>query len=823
MSALRTRWVGALTAAALAALGTGTLAATPAAAKHAGATYTISIGKTGSYAYPDDTPASVYTDKDGTFYFQQSHSLYGASDSRQWGFYTGTDFESATRSAAISDAVDPSNPDDRNNDTTWRCDNSPTGLEASRAPQGSGYSQQNFCDLVGTWVDPDTGDWYGLVHNEFTPQPFGDGLHYDAIDYAVSTDQGKTWSIKDHVITSPYSTTRGDDAAFPNQTYDYGDGDPRLFVDTASGYFYVYYGSRIIPKAGVGGGNGGLAHVARAPIAAKMAPGSWQKWYDGNWAQPGEGGLESNMLPVTPAAPTGYTPPAKDYRPSTPGSVDQQVAAGQLPAKSPLFIMNIAYDAYLGLYIGEPEVVSGTAPQQFYATKDLATQQWSLLGDSGSGYTSGSWYRWMLDPASRTGGTVIGKTFRSYCSIACATSDGEYADITIGSSAPAAPPVDLTRTYRIQNGDGRVLAQADGGSATTSTAWPSGSARESWSFLADGDGAYRIANAATGQLLGVDSTATAGRAWGAGLTVTDAVGGNATVGQQWFIVPSTAGKGGFQLVNRYSSLVISLSGTADRLTETTPARSWTDATGSTVGGGRTADEQTLAFTPAGKAPETVVLTGPGDQSGTVGKAASVQLSATDNAGKPLTFSATGLPAGLSVSPSGLISGTPTAAGVATVTVTASSGTASASTSLTWSVTPAFSGNHTLTTGGKALDDADNSTTAGNHLITWTTSGSSNQLWQFRPQPDGSYELVNGRSSMCADVTGGSTAAGAQVIQWPCSGGSNQHWNVRLTADGSYAVTSARSGLLLTTDSSADGAQVTQQPDTGSPLQRWSIS
>lgn len=827
MSPLRTGWARALAATTLAALGAGTLGAAPAAADKPGpgpaaATYTVSIGGTGSYAYPDDTPAAVYTDKDGTFYFQQSHSLYGAKDPREWSFYTGADFESATRSAAISDAVNPADPNDRNNDTTSRCNNSVTGVESTNAPQGSGYSQRNFCDLVGVWVDPDTGDWYGLVHNEFTPQPFGDGLHYDAIDYAVSTDQGRTWTIKDHVITSPYSTARGDAAAFPNQTYDYGDGDPRLFVDTASGYFYVYYGSRIVPKAGVGGSNGGLAHVARAPMSAKMAPGSWQKWYDGTWSQPGKGGLESNMVPVTPTAPTGYTPPASDYRPSTPGSVDQQVKAGQLPAKSPLFIMNIAYDAYLGLYIGEPEVVSGTAPQQFYATKDLATQQWSLIGDSGS-YTSGSWYRWMLDPASRTGGTVLGKTFRSYCSIACATSDGEYADITIGSSGPAAPPVDLTRTYRIQNGGGRVLAQSAGGSAVTSTAKAAGSARESWRFLAEGDGSYRIANAATGQLLGVDATSTAGRAWGAALTATGTVGGSATVGQQWFVLPSKAGKGRFQLVNRYSGLVIGMSGTSGRLAETAPARSWSDTTGGPVGAGRTAAEQTLAFTATGTAPETVVLTAPGDQSGTVGKAVSLQLGATDSAGKPLTFTAAGLPAGLFLSPSGLITGTPTAAGTSTVTVTASSGTASASAGLTWTVRPDLSGDHTLTTGGKALDDADGSTAAGNPLITWTASGASNQRWQFRLQPDGSYELVNGLSSMCADVSGGSTEAGAQVIQWPCTGGANQHWNVRLTADGSYTVTSARSGLLLTTASGADGALVTQQPDTGSSLQRWSIS
>jgi len=112
------------------------------------------------------------------------------------------------------------------------------------------------------------------VHNEFTPQPFADGLHFDAIDHAISHDQGKTWSIHGHAITSPYSTYRTDTKAFPNQTYYYGDGDERLFVDYASGYFYVYYGSRVVPKGGVGGSSGALAHVARAPLAGKMATGT---------------------------------------------------------------------------------------------------------------------------------------------------------------------------------------------------------------------------------------------------------------------------------------------------------------------------------------------------------------------------------------------------------------------------------------------------------------------------------------------------------------------------------------------------------------------
>ncbi|MFD4659546.1 RICIN domain-containing protein [Kitasatospora sp. NPDC058444] len=818
MSPLSTRWARALAATTLAALGAGTLAAAPAPAPEAAAgatTYTVSVGRTGAFPYPDDTPASVYTDKDGTFYFQQAHSLYGANDSRQWDFFTGKDFQSATRSAAISGAVNPANPDDRNDDTTWRCNNSPTGVQATYPPQGSGYSQRNFCDLSGVWVDPDTGDWYGLVHNEFTPQPFGDGLHFDAIDYAVSTDQGRTWDIRDHVITSPYSTTRGDTTAFPAQTFDYGDGDQRLFVDTASGYFYVFYGSRIVDKGGSWGDF--MAHVARAPISAKMAPGSWQKWYDGAWSQPGKGGRESDMVPVDAADPTGYVPPAKEYDPAKPGTVKQQVAAGTLTPTSPLFVMNVAYDAHLGLYLGTPQAVdqSGNAPQQIYATKDLATQQWTLLGDTG-GYHTASWYRWFLDSANLTNSTIIGRDFRFYCSFGCSDgSSGEYVDLTVDSSKPAAAPFDLTRTYRIAGGDGQVLAQLPGSPVTTSAARASGSKLEAWSFASNGDGSYRILNAATGGALGVDASTTAGRAWGAALTVGGAVG----VGRQWFIVPAGTG---YRLVNRYSGLVLGLTA-AGTPAETTPARFWTDTTGSAVGGGRTAAAQTLTLTPTGKAPETVVLSGPGDQTGTVGKAASVQLTATDNAGKRLTFSATGLPAGLTLGPAGLISGTPTAAGVASVTVTASSGTARASVTFSWTVNPALSGNHTLTTGGKALDDGDHSTTAGNRLITWSPTGDSNQRWQFRSQPDGSYELVNGLSSMCADVSGGSTDAGAQVIQWPCTGGANQHWNVRLTADGSYTVTSARSGLLLTTASGADGAPVTQQPDSGSPLQRWSIS
>jgi Putative Ig domain len=89
---------------------------------------------------------------------------------------------------------------------------------------------------------------------------------------------------------------------------------------------------------------------------------------------------------------------------------------------------------------------------------------------------------------------------------------------------------------------------------------------------------------------------------------------------------------------------------------------------------------------------TVTVTNPGNQSGTAGSSVSLQIRATDSGGASLTYSASGLPTGLSISSGGLISGTPSTAGTYNTTVTATDNTgAFGTTAFTWTISGGGSG------------------------------------------------------------------------------------------------------------------------------------
>lgn len=92
-----TRRLPRLTLAALAvtALAATTLTSAPASAAPVAGTptaagdYTVTVNVVGPWDLPDDTPASLFTDKDGSFHLSQAHALYGATAEREWEFFKG--------------------------------------------------------------------------------------------------------------------------------------------------------------------------------------------------------------------------------------------------------------------------------------------------------------------------------------------------------------------------------------------------------------------------------------------------------------------------------------------------------------------------------------------------------------------------------------------------------------------------------------------------------------------------------------------------------------------------------------------------------------
>jgi endo-1,4-beta-xylanase len=119
---------------------------------------------------------------------------------------------------------------------------------------------------------------------------------------------------------------------------------------------------------------------------------------------------------------------------------------------------------------------------------------------------------------------------------------------------------------------------------------------------------------------------------------------------------------------------------------------------------------------------SVTVTSPGGQTGTVGTAVSVTVHATDSSsGQTLTYTASGLPPGLSISSGGVISGTPTAAGTYSVTVTAADGTgASGAATFTWVISGSGGGG-----GGCHVVDTINAWNTGlTSSITITNTGSA---------------------------------------------------------------------------------------------------
>lgn len=163
---------------------------------------------------------------------------------------------------------------------------------ATRQPNGSLFTSVSRPYILGgMWYDSSDKKLYAPLHCE-TRGYYTTILRQ--IHLASSVDKGLTWKYEGPIITR-------DDPKFPLPTgressglyWDGGEGDFIIYVDTKGGYIYLYTNSYTWPKTGIKVSYFSRHHVARCKISDKMAPGKWQKFYNGEWSQPGIGGKAS--------------------------------------------------------------------------------------------------------------------------------------------------------------------------------------------------------------------------------------------------------------------------------------------------------------------------------------------------------------------------------------------------------------------------------------------------------------------------------------------------------------------------------------------------
>lgn len=97
--------------------------------------------------------------------------------------------------------------------------------------------------------------------------------------------------------------------------------------------------------------------------------------------------------------------------------------------------------------------------------------------------------------------------------------------------------------------------------------------------------------------------------------------------------------------------------------------------------------------------------------------------------------------------------------------------------------------------GKCLDVSGFSTSPNAKVWIWSYSGTSNELWYFRPKGNHYYEVINQNSDMCLADSASSLSEGATLVQYPITDSANELWQVIYAGDG-YKVVNKLSGNVI---------------------------
>lgn len=165
----------------------------------------------------------------------------------------------------------------------------------------------------GLWIDPQDGTFHCFIHNE-TGWGAGD-TSYNAfkqtegepdfrhIGLMISKDQGRSWDFQGWVLTSHercWTTSYQPDGMTGGQEMDtvcLGAGDFSFYINEADGYFYIYY-SQIFTNFSKDSDviDQDFIYAARAPISGKGLPGTWRKYHEGSFSEPGNMGRETAVV-----------------------------------------------------------------------------------------------------------------------------------------------------------------------------------------------------------------------------------------------------------------------------------------------------------------------------------------------------------------------------------------------------------------------------------------------------------------------------------------------------------------------------------------------
>jgi len=229
-------------------------------------------------------------------------------------------------------------------------------------------------------------------------------------------------------------------------------------------------------------------------------------------------------------------------------------------------------------------------------------------------------------------------------------------------------------------------------------------------------------------------------------------------------------------------------------------------------------------------PSLVPLLSPGARTGAEGGPTAFQISQADPvSGQTPSFTATGLPPGMSISAGGQITGWPGTPGTYHPTVTATAGGTSGSVSFPWTVTAAPgtgpAGPVALDLGSKCLNDVGNKSANGTQADIWTCNGSTAQHWTY--VQDGTVR-IHGK---CLVSPSSHPASGAKVVLEPCNGTAVQQWWLTYPRSissslGSIPITlrNSASGMCLTDPGGrrTNGTRVVVGTCNGFRYQAWTL-